>query len=88
MSEFRLLEEGDYGMAPNPARSERDAVATPREVAVFLKQSPHSLAQDRYRGTGPKFIKHGRRVLYRWSDVHAYLDANTVQRTDDARSLR
>ena len=42
-------------MAPNEARSERDAVATPHEVAVFLKQSQHSLAQDRYRGTGPKF---------------------------------
>jgi hypothetical protein len=88
MSEFGLLEEGDYGVPPNQARSERDAVATPHEVAAFLKQSEHSLAQDRYRGTGPKFIKHGRRVLYRWSDVHAYLDANTVQRTDDARNLR
>jgi hypothetical protein len=39
----------------------------------------------RYRGTGPKFIKRGRRVLYRWADVNAYLDANTVLRTDDPR---
>ncbi len=75
-------------MPPNQARSERDAVATPNEVAAFLKQSTAALAQDRYRGTGPKFIKHGRRVLYRWSDVLAYLDANTVQRTDDPRGLR
>lgn len=72
----------------NPARSERDEVATPDEVAAFLKQSEASLAQDRYRGIGPRFIKHGRRVLYRWSDVLAYLDANTVQRTDDPRGLR
>jgi hypothetical protein len=37
----------------------------------------------RYRGTGPKFIRVGaRKVLYRWSDVRAYLDANTIQRTD------
>lgn len=44
-----------------------------------------SLAQNRYRGTGPKFIKHGSRVLYRWSDVLEWLDRNTIQRTDDPR---
>jgi hypothetical protein len=64
---------------------EQPQVATSSEVAEFLHQSEASLAQDRYRGTGPRFIKHGRRVLYRWSDVYAYLDANTVQRTDDPR---
>jgi len=41
----------------------------------------------RYRGIGPKFIKVGQKVLYRWSDVNAYLDANTVQRTDDPRGV-
>jgi hypothetical protein len=60
-------------------------VATPAEVAEYLHQSEASLAQDRYRGLGPKFIKHGRRVLYRWSDVYTYLDTNTIQRTDDVR---
>lgn len=64
---------------------ENTTVATTREIAKFLHQSEASLAQDRYRGIGPKFIKHGRRVLYRWEDVYAYLDANTVQRTDDPR---
>lgn len=57
----------------------------PKEVAPVLKTDVQGLAQMRYRGTGPKFIKVGSRVLYRWSDVNAYLDANTVQRTDDAR---
>lgn len=41
----------------------------------------------RYRGMGPKFIKVNRKVLYRWSDVNAYLDANTVQPTDDPRGV-
>lgn len=63
---------------------DRSAVATPKEVAEYLHQTEDSLAQTRYRGTGPKFIKHGRKVLYRWSDVYAYLDANTVQRTDES----
>ncbi len=59
--------------------------ASPQDVAKTLYTTEAGLAQMRYRGTGPKFIKVGRRVLYRWADVYAYLDANTVQRTDDPR---
>jgi hypothetical protein len=57
--------------------------AFPTLVAAVLGTTEAGLAQMRYRGTGPRFVKRGRRVLYRWSDVRAYLDANTVQRTDD-----
>lgn len=60
--------------------------ALPREVAAALGTTEAGLAQMRYRGTGPKFIKiGGRRVIYRWSDVRDYLDANVMQRTDDPR---
>ncbi|MEY8015249.1 helix-turn-helix transcriptional regulator [Mycobacterium servetii] len=59
--------------------------ATPAEVAPTLGTSEAGLAQMRYRGTGPRFVKVGKKVLYRWSDVRKYLDANTVQRTDDPR---
>ena len=58
-------------------------VALPPDVAELLDTTTDGLAQMRYRGTGPKFVKRGRRVLYRWLDVRAYLDANTCQRTDD-----
>jgi hypothetical protein len=61
--------------------------ATAAQVASALDTSEAGLAQLRYRGTGPRFIKRGRRVLYRWSDVRAYLDANTCQRTDDPRGV-
>jgi hypothetical protein len=54
-------------------------LATP-EVAEYLRTTT---AQDRYKGTGPKFIKRGSRVLYRWSDVLDWLDRNTFQRTDE-----
>jgi len=34
----------------------------------------------RYRGTGPKFYKVSqRKVVYRWSDIRAYLEANMVE---------
>lgn len=54
--------------------------ATSKEVAAYLRTSEAGLAQMRYRGIGPEFIKVGpRKVIYRWTDVFAYLDANTVQ---------
>lgn len=60
--------------------------ALPREVAPVLGTTEAGLAQMRYRGTGPKFVKVGRRrVIYRWSDVAAFLEANVMTRTDDPR---
>jgi hypothetical protein len=41
------------------------ALATPAEVAQYLHTTTAALAQDRYNGSGPKFIKRGGRVLYR-----------------------
>lgn len=63
-------------------------LGTPAEVAEYLRTTTAALAQDRYKGTGPKFIKRGSRVLYRWSDVLEWLDLNTIQRTDDLRPQR
>ena len=58
--------------------------ATSKEVAVVLHTTEMGLAQLRYKGDGPKFIRVGKRkVIYRWSDVQDYLDANTMTRTDD-----
>lgn len=55
--------------------------ASPAEVAKVLHTTEGRLAQMRYLGTGPRFVKIGRRVLYRWSDIQAYLEANTHQQT-------
>jgi hypothetical protein len=58
-----------------------DDITTPEKVAEALNTSLMGLAQMRYRGTGPRFIKRGSRVLYRWSDVSDYLDGHTHERT-------
>jgi predicted DNA-binding transcriptional regulator AlpA len=60
-------------------------LGTPTQVAEYLHTTVDSLAQKRYLGTGPKFIKVGHKVLYRWSDVLEWLQQNTRQRTDDPR---
>lgn len=59
-------------------------LATPTEVATYLHTTVGTLAQQRYKGTGIPFVKvDGRRVLYRWSDVEAYVESRLMQRTDD-----
>lgn len=65
-------------------RTVSPVLATAEQVAECLHTTTSSLAQDRYHRRGIPYVKHGRRVLYRWSDVYAYLEANTVTPGDVA----
>jgi hypothetical protein len=61
-------------------------LATPAQVAKYLRNAQAALAQMRYTGNGPKFTKvGGRRVLYNWDDLLEWIKKNTIQRTDDPR---
>ncbi|QDQ98113.1 helix-turn-helix transcriptional regulator [Tomitella fengzijianii] len=64
------------------ATPKRLPLATPEEVADFRRVTVSTLAQERYRGNGPKFMKLGRRVFYDWQDVYDWLDSNLMTRTD------
>jgi predicted DNA-binding transcriptional regulator AlpA len=58
-------------------------LATPAQVAEALRTTPSSLAQMRFRGHGPKFVRAGRRrILYRWSDVEQWISESVHVRTD------
>lgn len=57
-----------------------DALMSPGEVAEYRGVSVKALTQERYRGTGPRFVRDGRRIRYRAKDVAAWIDANTVTR--------
>lgn len=54
---------------------------TAAELAAKLHKTAAALAQWRYKGTGPKFIKLGGGIRYRASDVEAWLDAQTRSQT-------
>ncbi|MHA7275556.1 helix-turn-helix transcriptional regulator [Arthrobacter sp. Hz1] len=58
------------------------AVLTPQETADLLSTNVATLAQLRYAGGGPRYIKLGRSVRYRSSDIEDYLRGNTYERTD------
>lgn len=54
---------------------------TPDGLAEYIDVSRNTLAQWRYRGQGPKFIKVGKKVIYRRTDVEEWLAENTQQCT-------
>lgn len=56
-----------------------DALFTPRHVAPYRHMTENALAQERFAGTGPRYIKLGKRVYYRASDLKAWLDTHTVE---------
>ena len=46
---------------------------------MLMLGSPVTLAQHRYQGRGPRYVKLGRRVLYRGCDLNDYLDEHVVE---------
>lgn len=65
-------------MSPSTQRQ----LATPEEVAGFLQMTTGQLAQMRYLGKGPRFVKPtGRQVRYRWDDVDEWLRSRTFAQT-------
>jgi hypothetical protein len=61
---------------------------TPADVGRMLGLSTASLAQLRYRGNGPRYLKPtARKVLYIRADVLAWLEASARRCTDERGDL-
>ena len=64
-----------------------DAVAlkylTVDHIAALLQRSHRTLETWRRNGNGPPFIRIGRRVVYRRSDIEAWLAKNTFNHRAD-----
>ncbi len=55
-----------------------DALLLPRDVAALRCTTENALAQERWRGRGPRYVRDGRRVLYRAGDLADYIAAHTI----------
>lgn len=53
----------------------RRPLATPDEVATFLRKPRKTLYNWHSLGKGPKALKVGRDLRYRWGDVEEWLDS-------------
>lgn len=67
-------------MTPSP-------VLTTAQAALYLSVSRSWLEKARLQGRGPRYVRCGARVLYRISDLDAYLAGATIE-TRDSRPPR
>lgn len=56
----------------------RLSLGKPCEVAEYIGKPERTLTQWRYLGIGPRFIKVGRDVRYRWADVDRWIEEHAV----------
>lgn len=60
------------------------ALGSTTEIAQVLGIPEHTLEIWRSQGKGPKYLKVGRHVRYRWSDVNDWLATREVQNSRPA----
>jgi excisionase family DNA binding protein len=51
----------------------REPLGSPEQVAEHLQIPMQTLAQWRTEGAGPRYLRVGRHVRYRWADVDQWL---------------
>jgi predicted DNA-binding transcriptional regulator AlpA len=61
---------------------------TQREASYVLRCSERTLERLRLSGLGPRYVKTIRRVLYRESDLDAWLTARLVRSTSEQAGER
>jgi hypothetical protein len=61
------------------------ALLMQHEAAALLRLSERTLERFRVTGFGPPFIKAGRRVLYRPSDLDEWIASRICQSTSERR---
>jgi len=54
-----------------------------KQAAEYLGLKPNTLAKMRVFGNGPKYRKHGFRVLYALDDLNAWSDASSRRSTSE-----
>jgi hypothetical protein len=60
-----------------------DQLLTQDDLAPRIKVQTKTLEAWRYRGGGPKFVRVGRLIRYRPSDVQEWLTSRTVHSTSE-----
>lgn len=72
-------------MAPEQLRP----LATDKDFGRYAGLSIAQVAQLRYLGNGPRFIRvTGRQIRYRWEDIEDWLEAQTFSRSDQRPARR
>ena len=71
----------EYAMMSPAAVVTSTPYLTNDEAAAFLKLSPRTLEKQRMKGTGPRFRKFGRRVVYSLKDLESWSNERVFDNT-------
>ncbi|CAN5349424.1 hypothetical protein BH09ACT8_BH09ACT8_30960 [soil metagenome] len=62
-----------------------DPLWTPKDLSDYIGLTVAGLAQMRYTGTGPTFVKLGHQIRYRQSDIEQWIADRTRAQTGAAK---
>ena len=72
------------GRTTASALPDPDALLSEAQTCALTGLAERTLQRKRLDGTGPRFVRLGRRILYRRNDVLAWIAANTHDSTSAA----
>jgi excisionase family DNA binding protein len=64
----------------------KETYLKPREAAEYLRSSTSTLAKARMYKRGPNFVRIGRAVRYRQSDLDAWMSASVALQAEKPRN--
>jgi hypothetical protein len=67
-------------------KTELEPLMSEEDTANVLGMSPRTLEGKRLRGEPPPYVKLGKRVMYRPSDIAAYVNANVRHSTSERKA--
>jgi hypothetical protein len=70
-------------MQDDNQESHRPTFLNSKQAADYLGLKPNTLAKMRVYGNGPKYRKHGFRVLYSLDELNAWSDASRRSSTSE-----
>jgi excisionase family DNA binding protein len=68
---------------PFPQASQEQEFLTPKQAAAYLRVSKSYLDKLRVYGGGPKFLRFGRKILYRRSDLDRWVEQRCFGSTSE-----
>lgn len=68
--------------------TEFDSLLTPSQVSQITGIPVSSLGYQRWAGTGIRFVKLGRSIRYRRSDLEDYISSHVFASTEEAANAR
>jgi predicted DNA-binding transcriptional regulator AlpA len=71
------------GRSAREPKLDDECLRTPKEAANFLRVSESWLAKARMQGNGPPFVKIGRSIRYRESDLLRWMRSRTHLSTSE-----